>query len=47
MIALYYLCVGIVSLIVFFLSVKFDKKKNKIGKILCYATLFLIALLFV
>lgn len=47
MIGIYYVFLVIASVPVYVLSVTFKERKNKVGSAVCYAILFLIALLFI
>ena len=47
MIGIYYIFLAVISVPVYVLSTTFKEKKNKVGSTVCYAILFLIALLFI
>lgn len=47
MIGIYYVFLVVISVSVYVLSTTFKEKKNKVGSAVCYAILFLIALLFI
>lgn len=47
MIGIYYVFLVVISVPVYVLSITFKEKKNKVGSAVCYAILFLIALLFI
>lgn len=47
MIGIYYAFLVVVAVPVYVFSVTFKERKNKVGSSVCYAILFLIALLFI